>query len=179
MRKRMMCLVAATAMVSACAVYDPPMATRLTSPLNSDALKQVSAAIARGEKTIDVGDPSRPFEFDSGGNAQAARDIVVMMQLHGVGARCVGFCGSALAEIVLNAPRCEVTPNGNVKPHLAFVPGGTAAQNREAAQASIEWWTRQNASSPARMTLVRNLSTSPNGSWLMRTDELRSFGCKI
>lgn len=184
MRSVLLASLSALALASACASYDPPTATRLQSPVTAATVDQVKAAIARGEKSIDVGDYSRPFDFDSGGDARAAREAADLMKANGIAARCVGMCGSALAEIVLNAAGCTVTPNGTLKPHLAFVPGGTADQNREAERDSSRWWLEHggpagSAASAARADLVTKLERSPTRAWVMSSDELRAEGCRL
>lgn len=178
MRKPFLAILALL-LASACSSYDPPAATRLTSPVTSETVAQVKAAIARGEKTIDVGDAPRPFEFNSGGDARAAREAAALMKANGVGARVVGFAGSALAEIALGSASCTVTPNGNIKVHLAFVPDGTPEQNALAEAGSIVWWSAQATGSPGKEALVRNVAASPTKAWLLRTDELQAVGCRL
>jgi hypothetical protein len=177
--------IGAGLLLSACSAdFAQHNQTRLHSPVGADTLDLAKAAVARGEKVVDVGDWSRPdgVNYMSGGEHRTAGEIADLFKANGVSVRCVGLCGSALAEIVLNSAGCTVTPNGKVVPHLAFVPGGTRADDRRAELESARWWLEhdpQAAPSTARANLVNRLERSPDKSWRMRPDELRAEGCTL
>lgn len=173
----MACIVGGLAF--ACTHIAPPAPTRLASPIDNSSVAQVQAAISLGERMIDLGDWSRPAHvgFVSGGDIVASRHIASLMKQQGIAARCVGFCGSALAEILLGSGHCIVTPQAQVMLHLAFVPDGTPEQNRIAEVETITWWFLLGLPSADFSALLTKIAGSPTKSWLMRDDELRAAGC--
>ncbi len=174
-------LLAAAQLPTGCADIASPAPTRLVSPVSASSVALVEAAIAKGERSVDVGDWNRPPHIDlvSGGDVSASRKIAALLKENGMTARCVGFCGSALAEILLGAANCIVTPGAQVMPHLAQAVGGTAAQNNIAEIQSVAWWYMMGNGSSSRAALVQRLVNSPTKAWLMRDDELRAAGCTL
>lgn len=156
---------------------DRPGVTRLHSPVDASTLQAAQGAVARGERVVEVGDWARPagVDFRSGGEANQARAIADLFRANGVRVRVTGLAGSALAEIALGSAGCAVSRNGEIVPHLAFVPGGTRADTRAAELESSRWWLERGLDP----VLVDRLERSPDRSWRMRTEELVKAGCAI
>lgn len=153
---------------------------RIASPVNSSSLATAQAAIAAGAKQIDVGDWSRPDHvgFVSGGDARIGWQIADLLNAHGITARCVGYCGSALAEIVIGARRCSVTANGTLHAHLAWPADPRHAPlGREIELESARQWLEHGL--PA--DIVTRMERSPAGdrSWRLSTQQIRDAGCSV
>lgn len=179
------CSVAAVAVLAAACSdlsNSQPGIARLHSPVDASTLQVAKEAVARGDRVVYVGDWSRPDGVDlrSGGAAHVSREIAELFKANGVRVRVVGLAGSALAEIALNSAGCSVARNGQVVPHLPFVPSGTRAQDRVAELEGSRWWLEQGGADPkARADLVDRLERSPDKSWRMRTEDLTASGCAI
>ncbi len=149
---------------------------RMTGYVGPEMVSDVKAAIAGGARSIDFGTSAAPpagWDVHSGGLETAGWAIADALRAAGVKARCVGFCGSAMSQAVIASGNCAVTANGFLMPHLAFVPGGTSAQNSLARTLSSRAWLEHGM--PA--DLVDKLERSPDDTIRLRPEDMKRVGC--
>lgn len=170
--------VAAVASLGACTDPSSQGAARVAGPVGRPMVAEVKSLIARGDKVIEFGTSAMPpagWEAHSGGDSAAGWEIADALHDAGVTARCVGFCGSAMSQIVIGSGKCAVTANAVLMPHLGFVEGGTREQNRAASlQTSREWLERG-----FPVDLVDRLEHSADNTIRVRTEDMARIGCKI
>lgn len=87
--------------------------TRLEGPVDDAMRAKALAAIARGERIVEVASP--------GGAAETGWQIGDALHAAGVQARCVGVCGSAAAHIVIGSGGCIVARSGHIVLHVALL----------------------------------------------------------
>lgn len=147
--------------------------TRLSGPVDSTWVAKANAAIARGDRVVEI-------TSDVGGMIPYAIEISSAFKAAGIKVRCVGVCFSAAAEILVESGGCIIGRNARVVFHrpVPVVALDTVAFARGLEQVRQDWHGRM-AAAGVPDDLVFNIEQGRDGQYEPNAYALKRIGCTV